>query len=79
MLAAAVVGTLLCIASVSLFCIALVLANRDRIDEQRAAQRRFSTAAAVPATPTKTGDEQGEEATPSDSDEIDIDISVTGL
>ena len=38
--AALAVGTLLCIATASVFVATLVLANADRLEEQRAAQRR---------------------------------------
>ena len=56
--AAAIVGTLLCVASVAVFVVALHLANTDRINEKRAEQQD----AIVPDSSTiMTGDEQGDE------------------
>ena len=59
--AATVVGTLLCIAFVSVCVVAVVLANRDRVNEQRAEQRALSEPA-VPDASMMTGDEEDEGA-----------------
>ena len=56
--ASAVVGTLLCLATMGVFVAALALANKDRVGEQRATRQRSTLKA--PETSNREGGDQDE-------------------